>query len=275
MSDNELVALSGWAGGVSFSIRFRPMHQLLERLLCATPDHHRGPRRVVVRAAVPRFVRLTVVLASIATLTVAVFQYRGASQYGVTIPTTPVSTRVDEWTQTPWGPLGPADRDLLVKISQAGLYEGASGQRAQRQAGSAQIRTMGLRISTECGDLDTQARSVAGQLGVVLSNQPTEQQQDWMTELSRLSGAVFDRTFTQRLRHEHGDVLQAIVDVRAGTRNDLIRSFAVAASVLVNRASSAFFPCWAAPACGSAGLAGAPFDHDTPPGVGNRRPRQR
>ncbi len=193
----------------------------------------------------------------------------------MTIPTTPVSTRVDEWTQTPWGPLGPADRDLLVKISQAGLYEGASGQRAQRQAGSAQIRTMGMRISTECGDLDTQARSVAGQLGVVLSNQPTEQQQGWMTELSRLSGAVFDRTFTQRLRHEHGDILQAIVDVRAGTRNDLIRSFAVAASVLVNRASSAFFPCWAAPACGSAGLAGAPFDHDTPPGVGNRRPRQR
>jgi hypothetical protein len=56
-----------------------------------------------------------------------------------------------------------------------------------------------------------------------------------MRELARLSGPTFDRTFAQRLRYLHDEVLPIIVDERASTRNDLIRSFATAAAMLVNR----------------------------------------
>lgn len=189
-------------------------------------------------APVPRFVRWTVVLAVIGALTVAVFHHWDASHHGVAIPTAPtisVTTQADGWTQTPWGPLGPADRDLLVKVRQTGLCEVSTGQQAQRQASSAQVRTIGMRIVTEYGDLDNQVRSVAEKLGVPLPNQPNAQQQVWMRELSRLSGPTFDRTFAQRLRNAHGEVLPVIIDERVGTHNDLIRSFASTAGVLVNR----------------------------------------
>jgi predicted outer membrane protein len=191
-----------------------------------------------VDAPVPRFVQWTVVLAVIGALTVAVFHHWNASHQGVAIPTGPtisVITQADGWIQTPWGPLGPADRDLLVKVRQAGLCEVSTGKQAQRQAGSAQVRTIGMRITTEYGDLDNQVRSVAEKLGVPLPDQPNAQQQVWMRELSGLSGPIFDRTFAQRLRNAHGEVLPVIVDERVGTRNDLIRSFATAATVLVNR----------------------------------------
>lgn len=202
-----------------------------------------------MRPPVPLFVRWTVVLAMIVALTVAVFQYWGTSQYGVATvhnETTPnkitsdkttqdKTTRGDEWTQTPWGPLGPADRNLLINIRQAGLCEGATGLQAQYQAGSTRIRTIGKHVSAEYADLDNQVRSVAGKLGVALPDQPTDQQKGWMRELSGLSGSTFDRTFAQRMRFAHGEVLPVITGVRAGTRNDLIRSFAATAAAFVNR----------------------------------------
>jgi predicted outer membrane protein len=182
-----------------------------------------------VRPPVPRFVRWAVALAVIVALTVTVFQYWGRSQYG-----TP-SAQDTGWTQTQWGPLGPADRDLLVMVRQADLCGGSSGQQAQRRGSSVQVRTVATRIGIDYGDLDNQIRSVAGKLGVPLPDQPNAQEQGWMRELSGRSGPDFDRMFAQRLRLTDGEVLPVITSVRAGTRNELIRSFAANAAALINR----------------------------------------
>ena len=136
---------------------------------------------------------------------------------------------------TRWGPLGPADRDLLVVIRQAGLCGGSSGQHAQKQGSNLQVRTVAKRISADYGDLDNQVRSVAGKLGVPLPDQPTVQQLSWLKELSGQAGSKYDRMFAQHLRVTDGEVLPAITAVRAGTRNELIRAFAANAAALVSR----------------------------------------
>ncbi|MBV9057872.1 MAG: DUF4142 domain-containing protein [Pseudonocardiales bacterium] len=199
-----------------------------------------------MRPPVPRFVRWAVTLAVIAALTVVVFQYWGTSQYPIAIASRDQTARQAgqagqatvqdaNWMPTRWGPLGPADRDLLVMIRQAGLCGGSSGRQAQTQGSNTQVRTVAKKISADYGDLDNQVRSVAGKLGVALPNQPTAQQQGWMTQLSAQSGSKYDRMFAQHLRVTEGEVLPAITAVRAGTRNELIRSFAANAAVLVNR----------------------------------------
>ncbi|HSZ28731.1 MAG TPA: DUF4142 domain-containing protein [Pseudonocardiaceae bacterium] len=186
-----------------------------------------------MRPPVPRFVRWAVALAVIVALTVAVFQYWGTSQYGT------ASAHSDAhdtgWMQTQWGPLGSADRDLLVMVRQAGLCGGSSGRQAQRRGSSAAVRAIAKRIGVDYGDLDNQVRSVASKLGVPLPDQPNAQQQGWMRVLSGRSGPDFDRMFAQRLRLTDGDVLPVITSVRAGTRNGLVRSFAANAAVLVSR----------------------------------------
>lgn len=188
-----------------------------------------------MRAPVPRFVRWTVVLAVVVALTVAVFQYWSTLPYQAAISNTPINTPTDGWTLSPWGPLRPADRDLVVKVWQTGLYAESTGRQAQRQASSAQIRTTGMRIATEYGDLDKQVLLAAKKLDVPLPNQPDAQQQTWTRELSRLSGPYFDQIFIQQLRYTLGGILPIIADVRANTRNHLIRSVVVAATVLVNQ----------------------------------------
>lgn len=189
-----------------------------------------------MRAPVPRFVRWAVALAVIAALTLAVFQYWGTSQYPIAIaPRSQAEVQDADWMPTRWGPLGPADRDLLVMIRQAGLCGGTSGRQAQKQGSNPQVRTVAKRLSVDYGDLDKQVRAVAGKLGVPLPDQPTVQQQSWLKQLSGQSGSKYDRMFAQHLRVTDGEVLPAITAVRAGTRNELIRSFAANAATLVNR----------------------------------------
>ncbi|MDQ4092664.1 MAG: DUF4142 domain-containing protein [Actinomycetota bacterium] len=184
---------------------------------------------------IPRFIRLTVVLATITALSVAVFQYWGRSQYRASAATAATAAPDNGWTPTQWGPLGPADRDLLIKVRQAGLWEGPAGQQAQQRASSARVREVGRLIAAEHADLDAQVREVSARLGVALPNQPTDQQKGWIGEIASQPVSEFDRTFVQRLRAAHGKVLPIIAEVRAGTRNELVRRFATTSAQFVTR----------------------------------------
>lgn len=139
------------------------------------------------------------------------------------------------WISTPSGPLGPADRDLLVKVRLAGLWEGPTGQQAQLLAGTPAVKEVGGHLSGEHADLDEEVRQVADRLGVPLPTAPNAQQLAWMEELSTRSGTEYDRMFVQRLREAHGAVLPEIAQVRTATRNDEIRAFATTAEEYVSR----------------------------------------
>ena len=173
---------------------------------------------------VPRYLRRAVILAVLLAVTATVWQSWTSGTPGI-----------GGYVQTPFGPLGPADRDLLVKVRQAGLWEQPTGQQAQQQANSAQVKEVGAKISAEHADLDARTRKVADQLGVLLPSSPSPQQVAWMAEISSKTGSDYDRTFVQRLREAHGIVLPVLAQVRAGTQNELVRAFAIEADQFVSR----------------------------------------
>jgi predicted outer membrane protein len=137
------------------------------------------------------------------------------------------------WTMTPSGPLGPADRDLLVKVRLAGLWEAPVGHLAQDHAQSNRVKEVGAHLEHDHLALDEQVRAVAARLRVPLPTVPSAEQQGWVTELSGKFGADFDVTFANRLRAAHGKVFAVIATVRAGTRNDTVREFATTANSVV------------------------------------------
>ncbi|MEQ3551106.1 DUF4142 domain-containing protein [Pseudonocardia nematodicida] len=139
------------------------------------------------------------------------------------------------WQETQWGPLGPADRDLLQKVRLAGLWEAPTGQQGEQQASSPAVREVARNLGVEHHDLDEIVRTTAEQLGVALPSRPTDEQIGWMNDLTARSGTDYDRQFVQILRAAHGNVLPVITDVKVGTRNDLMREFANEASVYVTR----------------------------------------
>ncbi|MBC3194261.1 DUF4142 domain-containing protein [Pseudonocardia sp. C8] len=139
------------------------------------------------------------------------------------------------WTQTRWGPLGPADRDLLEKVRLAGLWEAPTGQQGEQQASSPAVREVARKLGVEHHALDESVRATAAQLGVPLPSRPSDQQIGWMNDLTARTGTDYDRQFVQLLRGAHGSVLPVITDVRVGTRNELVRRFATEADAYVTR----------------------------------------
>ena len=136
---------------------------------------------------------------------------------------------------TQWGPLSPADRDLIVKVRLACLWEMSTGQQVQQQATDPDVKEAGRKISAEHADLDQKTRDIADKLGVPLPASPNAQQVAWMKEIASKTGSDYDRTAVQRLREAHGIVLPLLAEVRISTRNDLVRAFATDGTEYVTR----------------------------------------
>jgi predicted outer membrane protein len=133
------------------------------------------------------------------------------------------------------GSLGPADRDLLFRVKQAGLWEMPVGMMASARAMTPRLREVGGMITAEHQELDGIVNAAAAQLGVVLPDRPTDEQQGWMREINAVGGATFDERAVFLLRQAHGKVLPVLAQVRAGTRNAVIREFATKATTFVQR----------------------------------------
>ncbi len=103
---------------------------------------------------------------------------------------------------TQWGPLSATDRDFLVKVRLAGkLWELPAGQQAMERAPTQAIKDAGDHLVVGHADL-TSGQDVAAKLGVQLPNQPTEQQQGWLRELSAAQGEEYERKFANILREQ-------------------------------------------------------------------------
>ncbi|SMC88082.1 DUF4142 domain-containing protein [Lentzea albidocapillata] len=134
---------------------------------------------------------------------------------------------------TPTGPFSQADRDLIIKVKQAGLWEMPMGELAQTNAQSDRVKVVGRQLMLDHMMLDQAANKLAADFGMPLPGLPTPGQQTWMKELEGLTGAEFDRRWADRLRSAHGQVFQFIAVVRSNTANDLIRPFAQISSSVV------------------------------------------
>jgi predicted outer membrane protein len=136
---------------------------------------------------------------------------------------------------TRWGPVTASDRDMLIKVRQADLWEGPSGEQAAQRATRASVREVGRKLGVEHAQLDADLRVVAEKLGVDLPSQPSDAQKVWMAEISAAAPAAYDSTFINVVRSAHGEVMPLVDGVRSGTGNELVRQFAVEASQFIDR----------------------------------------
>ncbi|MCK1821491.1 DUF4142 domain-containing protein [Streptomyces sp. XM83C] len=146
---------------------------------------------------------------------------------------TPAATLEAESVSTPYGPLSALDRDFIIKVRLAGLWELPAGGLALRKGGTDAVRVAGRHLIDGHTFLDQRVRDVAARLGLALPEKPTEQQRGWLDQLVREEGTQFDRTFANVLRTSHGRVFSLVAQVRAGTRNTLVRDLASDANTTV------------------------------------------
>lgn len=139
------------------------------------------------------------------------------------VPVPPNTGLTDEGA----GTLSPADRDFIIKVRLAGLWEVPAGNMAQEMSDNDDIKKIGSTISAQHVELDKLAMSAAKKVGVQLPNLPNPDQQGWLSEMqSAPTSKQFDQIYIDRLRAAHGKIFPAIATIRASTRNDTVRKLA-------------------------------------------------
>jgi putative membrane protein len=128
-----------------------------------------------------------------------------------------------------------ADRVFLEKVKQAGLWETPMGELAEKKGLSKRTKEVGKLIADDHRVLDDDVKRVAEQFGHPLPSEATLEQQEWMAEITAANGKKFDELFALRLRFAHGVVYGAIAQVRAFSRNPLMRDFAKQCEIFVHR----------------------------------------
>ena len=124
------------------------------------------------------------------------------------------------------GPVTAADRDFVVKVRAAGLWEYPVGEKALRKGTTEAVRNAGEQLVAGDAALDAACRDVADQLGIALPNQPSLQQQGFASRLNGENGKQFDMDMATTVRTTNGQFLTTVAGVRTTTRNSLIRALA-------------------------------------------------
>ncbi|MFC7527267.1 DUF4142 domain-containing protein [Actinoplanes sp. GCM10030250] len=167
---------------------------------------------------IPRWLVATVALFLAFLLTPA-----GVARAEDAVPVPPNTGLTDKGT----GTLTAADRDFVIKVRLAGLWEVPAGNMAVEKSENTTVAKVGQSIAAQHVSLDSLTRSAAKRLGISLPNQPNGDQQFWLSEMRNApTPAQFDQIFIDRLRAAHGKIFPAIGTIRATTRNDTVRKLA-------------------------------------------------
>ncbi|MBT2409102.1 DUF4142 domain-containing protein [Streptomyces sp. ISL-12] len=127
---------------------------------------------------------------------------------------------------TRYGPVTEADRDFVVKVRAAGLWEYPLGELAMKRGTSEAMREAGEHLVVGHAGLDAECREVATELGITLPNKASPQQREFVSTVTGKRGKEFDSTAVTIMRVTHGQIFPVIADIRATTRNTLVRELA-------------------------------------------------
>lgn len=131
------------------------------------------------------------------------------------------------------GTISEADKDFVVKVRLAGLWEIPAGEMAQDRSDNDEVREIGADIAEQHRTLDKLTRDAAKKLDIALPDEPNADQQGWLAEMEAAEGEEFDQIYIDRLRAAHGKIFPAIATIRTSTRNDTVRKLAQRANQFV------------------------------------------
>ena len=127
---------------------------------------------------------------------------------------------------TPYGPLTEADRDFVVKVRAAGLWEYPLGEMTMERGTTKEMKEAGKHLIVGHAGLDQMCRKISPELNIILPNQASPQQQQFVATVDSKSGKEFDSTAVNIMRVTHGQIFPTIAKIRASTQNTLVRRLA-------------------------------------------------
>jgi predicted outer membrane protein len=153
----------------------------------------------------------------------------GSTQVGM-IAATAVPPTTQALTDNQYGPLSAADVKLMTLVQQTSIREIELSQWALQRSSNPQVRAAAQMIVTQHVQLQKEDIAAAAKVGVTLPDRPAEDMQVGIDRMQQETGKTFDDDYANTLRQAHGEALILIAQVRADSRNSVVRPLADSAN---------------------------------------------
>ncbi len=118
------------------------------------------------------------------------------------------------------------DRQFVANASQGGLYEVQAGQLALQKTQDAHVRMIAEHMIHDHTQANQQLEQVAQHVGLSVQSQPSNQQQQMISELNGLNGTDFDQRYIQQQTKAHQETIALFQQEQSDGRNGSLRIFA-------------------------------------------------
>jgi putative membrane protein len=122
--------------------------------------------------------------------------------------------------------LSAGDTKFVRDAGESGMAEVQLGQLGVQKATNADVKTFAQRMIDDHTQANTQLQQLASQKGVTLPTDLSMLHKHASTQLSKLSGAEFDRAFMDQMVMDHQKVVAEFDRVSKGGRDSDVKGFA-------------------------------------------------
>ncbi len=98
---------------------------------------------------------------------------------------------------------GEDDAEFMVKAASGGMLEVELGQLATQKGGNTQVKEFGRQMIKDHGTANQELKNLATLKNITLPTSMSDKHRKHVEELSRLSGAEFDREYMELMKKDH------------------------------------------------------------------------
>jgi putative membrane protein len=124
--------------------------------------------------------------------------------------------------------LSAQDQQFVKQAAQGGLEEIQSGQAAEQRGASPAVKQLGQTLVADHTMMDNQLKQIAQQQGFTLPQSLDQEQRQELQQMNKLSGAQFDKQFTDEQIEDHQKMIQLLQKEAQSTQDSALREFAQA-----------------------------------------------
>lgn len=122
--------------------------------------------------------------------------------------------------------LSPQDQQFVKQAAQGGMEEIQSGQLAEQKGASPAVKQLGQTLVTDHTMMNDQLKQVARQQGFEVPQSVDPEQRQEIQQMRQLSGAQFDKQFTNVQVQDHMKTIQAFQQEAQSTQDPALRNLA-------------------------------------------------
>jgi putative membrane protein len=119
------------------------------------------------------------------------------------------------------------DAKFAVEAADGGMAEVELGALAQQKATNAQVKDFGAMMTTDHSKANAELKALAKKLNITLPATVSEEQQKIKADLSKKSGADFDKAYASDMVDDHKEDIKKFEDAAKNCKNDELKAFAV------------------------------------------------